>query len=96
MSVCGSPVMPRSGVTGTARPTFQLLYRELVPGRRAGWFGTGASECERNAGTLEPAVPGGVVLHPCAASIHRGDRRLQGASEANGRPGGFDGIVRIE
>ena len=26
-----------------ARPTFRLLYRELVPVRRAGCFGTGAS-----------------------------------------------------
>jgi hypothetical protein len=49
-SVCGSPVTPRSGVTGTARPTFQLPYRELVPGRLAGWFGTGASP---NFRTLE-------------------------------------------
>jgi len=41
--VCGSPVTPRSGVTGTARPTFRWLYRELVQARWAGRFGTGAS-----------------------------------------------------
>ena len=40
--VHGSPVTPRGGVTGTACLTFRLLYRELVPGRRAGCFGTGA------------------------------------------------------
>ena len=86
LCVCGSPVTPRSGVTGTARPTLRfavpyafqtrvipflicanlrnlrlkilplrlalpcgILYRELVPWRRAGCFGTGASGCERNS-----------------------------------------------
>ena len=38
------------------------------------------------AGTLEPAVPGGIVRQSCAASVHRGDRGLQCASEANGEP----------
>jgi hypothetical protein len=57
-----------------------------MPARRAEWFGTGASECERKSGTLEPAVLGGFVLHSCAASTHRGDRGLQSASEANGVP----------
>ena len=36
------------------------------------------------AGTLEPAVPGGIVRYSCAASVHRGDRGLHSASEANG------------
>ena len=48
--LCGSPVMPRSGVTGTARPTLLLLYRELVPGQRAGWFGTGGGQETRGSG----------------------------------------------
>ena len=34
----------RSDVTGTARPAFRLLYRELVPGWRAGRFGTDAAK----------------------------------------------------
>ena len=34
----------RSDVTGTARPAFRLLYRELVPGGRAGRFGTDAAK----------------------------------------------------
>ena len=42
--LCGSPVTPRSGVTWTARPTSRLPYREPVPVRRGGWFGTGAGQ----------------------------------------------------
>ena len=38
------------------------------------------------AGTLEPAVPGGIVLHLMRSPIHRGDRGLQGASGVNGEP----------
>ncbi len=40
---------------------------------------------ERKSRTVEPAVPGGTVLPPCALSAHRGDRGLHGASEANGK-----------
>ena len=31
-------------MTGTARPTFRLLYRELVRGLRVGRFGTGGGQ----------------------------------------------------
>ena len=62
--------MPRSGVTGTARPTFHLLYRELVPGRRAGSFGTGTSP---NFRTLElPNFRTSPTLHHSIAAVALG------------------------
>ena len=53
--VCGSPVTPRSGVTGTARPTFRLPYREPALGLREGCFGTGGGQetGDRNSGSVD-------------------------------------------
>ena len=45
--------------------------------------GTDEDWANGKAGTLEPAVPGGNVRQSCAASIRRGDRGLQSASEVN-------------
>jgi hypothetical protein len=90
--VRGSPVMPRSGRQGRLALPCGSLYRELVLSRRAVWFGTGAANLNGKDGTWRPPPacrqtgPRRDVLHPCAASIHRGDRGLQSASEANARP----------
>ena len=84
--VCGSPVMPRSGRQGRLALPFGCCAVILY--RRGGRGGSVQAPANVNgeAGTLEPAVHGGIVRYSCAASIYRGDRGLQSASEANGKP----------
>jgi hypothetical protein len=60
-------------------PSMRLISTPRRP--RAPW----RIRSERKSRTVEPAVPGGTVLPPCALSAHRGDRGLHGASEANGK-----------
>ena len=45
---------------------------------------------------MEPDVPGGTVLHPCARQSYRGDRGLPYASEVNCKPGQSTGSARFD
>jgi|LSQX01.2.fsa_nt_gb hypothetical protein len=70
----------------------EILYRELVLALAAAADGTGAEgrtekpQLGARRLTVGRQVPGGIVRYSCAASVHRGDRGLQSASEANGMP----------
>jgi len=83
--VDGAPATGSSGSTG-ALGDERMLYREPVRELAAAADGTDEDWANGKAGTLEPAVPGGIVRQSCAASRHRGDRGLHSASKANGKP----------